>query len=743
MKIFRKPNIVWIVALSFFIGLGITLLTVVKSERSVEDLTENNLNLYRAYETPELLQKLKAELALIESNGRGFVITGDKEFLQSNESEEAKLKKDVKSLSEFLLSHRSLKQYPELEQLISDKIDFSDKVIAIYNEKGEEAARKEIMTGKGVRIMHDILDISGSINSISDKISINVKGSLDDLRERDQVYLAHINSWYMRGILFSFIIALLASVLMFRDIRKRDTLEKELLLAKGRAEKSAEIKEQFMANMSHEIRTPMNAVIGFTNLLEKTELTELQGDYMHAIKNSGDNLLTIINDILDFSKIEAGMLRIEKINFNIPSLLNSIYTMFHDRALEKGIGIELEIDRSIPPVVSGDPARLTQILVNLIGNAIKFTNKGKVDIIALVTQSSDERVKIEFSVCDSGIGIPQNKQEEIFGRFNQGNTNTTREYGGTGLGLAIVKNLVELQKGTISLKSEEGKGSAFSFSISYQIQPSVGLVNETVPFALNRDIYSGLQVLLVEDNPMNQKLASTILNGFGFEVSIAGNGQIALEMLSKARYDFVLMDIQMPVMDGYKTAQKIRSELKMDLPIIAMTAHVMASEKEKCLGFGMNDYITKPFKEKDLYNLITKYVTAKPLLNNGLSMGGPRNKQNQVTNLDYLIEMAKGNKSFVLEMIDIFIEQIPFDLAEITKAISKSDYPTIKSITHKMGTSISFVGLPDEIEIYLEQIGELAESQKNIELIKKQFAHVKAICEQAKMELAAERIHFI
>ncbi len=742
MKISSKPNIVWIVAVSFLIALGITLLTAIKSIHTVSDLTENNLNLYRAYEIPELLQKVKAELAMIESNGRGFVITGDKQFLQSNESEEAKLKKDIKSLSEFLASHPALKQYPELEQLIGDKIDFADKVIQTYNEKGQDAARKEIQSGKGIRIMKDILDISNSINSISDKINTNIKGSLNDLRERDSRYIANINTLYMIGISISFLIALLASILMFNDIKKRDSLEKELILAKDRAVRSAEIKEQFMANMSHEIRTPMNAVIGFTNLLEKTGLNKIQSDYIRSIKSSGENLLLIINDILDFSKIEAGMLRIEKVSFNIPSLLNSIYTMFYDKAHEKGIKMELEIDSSIPDEVLGDPARLTQIMVNLIGNAIKFTNKGQVGIVALVTELKEERVKIEFNVCDTGIGIPRSKQQEIFGRFNQGNANTTREYGGTGLGLAIVKKLVELQKGTISLKSEEGKGSSFTFVINYPIQLVKEQPKDSILSDLDKKAYSGFKVLLVEDNPMNQKLASAILTGFGFGVNIAGNGHIALEMLTNAPYDFVLMDIQMPVLDGYKTAQKIRADLKMDIPIIAMTAHVMASEREKCLSFGMNDYITKPFKERDLFNLISKYVKAKPLMPGNNGMRVVRETENKIIDLDYLTEMAKGNNTFILEMIDIFLEQTPIDLLEISKAISESDYPVIKSVAHRMRTSVSFLGLPAKAEEALLGLEDLAAAGKGIEAIREQFKYVDSVCRRAAEELKSQRQRF-
>jgi signal transduction histidine kinase/CheY-like chemotaxis protein/HPt (histidine-containing phosphotransfer) domain-containing protein len=742
MKTSRKLNIVWIVAISFLIGLAITLLTAVKSVRSVSDLSENNLNLYRAYEIPELLQKIKAELALIESNGRGFVITGDKQFLESNESEEAKLKKDVRSLSEFLSTHTALKQYPELEQLINDKIDFADRIILIYNEKGEDAARREIKSGRGVRIMKDILDISGSINTISDNINTTIKGSLSDLRERNSNYIVRINSWYISGISISLIVALTASLLMFRDIKKRNNLEQELVQAKVNAEKSAEIKEQFMANMSHEIRTPMNAVIGFTNLLEKTDLNTQQRDYTHTIKNSGENLLAIINDILDFSKIEAGMLRIEKVNFNVSNLLHSIYTMFYEKAAEKGVEMKLEIDQSIPQEVSGDPARLTQILVNLIGNANKFTNKGHVGLIAQVVESSDDKVKIEFSVCDTGIGIPKEKQEEIFGRFNQGNTNTTREYGGTGLGLAIVKKLVELQKGNLFVKSQVGKGSAFTFTLSYPIPKSTDLSKDLQGPDLDLEAYLGSKVLLVEDNPMNQKLAAAVLNGFGFEVSVAANGQLALEMLMNSSYDFVLMDIQMPILDGYMTAQKIRSELKLDLPIIAMTAHVMAAEREKCLGYGMNDYITKPFKEQDLYNMISKYVHLKA------STGKPgerrvlHSRESRTTDLDYLVEMAKGNDAFVLEMIDVFIDQTPHDLLEIQKAISRADYEVIKSISHKMRTSISFVGLPEKTEESLLKMEELSAQESSLDSIKQEFELVKSICEQALKELMAERTRF-
>jgi signal transduction histidine kinase len=384
--------------------------------------------------------------------------------------------------------------------------------------------------------------------------------------------------------------------------------EEELKVLNTLAAESVVIKDHFLANVSHEIRTPMNAVMGFTNLLADTELSEQQREFVKAIEISGQNLMTIINDILDYSKIESGMIVIEEVPLDIRSVFGSLEVLLQQKARDKNLELRFEVDARIPQVVMGDPIRLNQILLNLGENAVKFTEKGWLDLSVRVMKETAESYELEFTVKDSGKGIPEDKHSVIFERFTQASTDTTRRYGGTGLGLSIVKNLVELQQGSISLKSEEGKGSSFSFTLTYKkARQEEASVPPEAAGTVNDFDGRPLQILLAEDNQVNQTLAVLVLQKFGFKADIADNGRLAVEKLRQKPYDLILMDMQMPEMDGYEATRIIREEMGSQVPIIALTAHAMKEEREKCLRLGMNDYISKPFQEKELFEKITAF----------------------------------------------------------------------------------------------------------------------------------------
>lgn len=387
------------------------------------------------------------------------------------------------------------------------------------------------------------------------------------------------------------------------DMTERIKMEEELIKAKEQAEKNALAKDVFLANMSHEIRTPMNAIVGFANLLKDSPLSEEQSDYLSYIIISTQNLLGIINDILDISKIESGHIFIEEVPFSIKETVTIVKNILQSKASEKGIDLFCSIDKEIPGQALGDPTRLHQILLNLANNAIKFTTTGSVKITAEQTKYTDAETTVLFKVSDSGIGIPEDKLAMIFDRFTQANSDTTRKYGGTGLGLSISKSLVELQNGEIFVESIENNGSTFGFSITYKkilAMPDKDSNISVSELVTDRKI----NVLLVEDNVLNQKLALRVLEKFGFTVELAQNGKIAVEKVKANKYNIILMDLQMPEMDGYQATIAIRNELRDETPIIAMTAHSLVGEKEKCIEIGMNEYITKPFNQRDLFEKI-------------------------------------------------------------------------------------------------------------------------------------------
>ena len=378
---------------------------------------------------------------------------------------------------------------------------------------------------------------------------------------------------------------------------------------KSKAEMAMQSKQQFLSNMSHEIRTPMNAIIGFTKVLMKTDLSEKQKEYLEAIKSSGNTLIVLINDILDLAKVNAGKMIFVNTPFKISQSITTILHLFEVKIQEKNLELVKEFDSRIPEIVLGDSIRLHQILINLLSNAIKFTAKGKIFVNVNLLKEDNEKVTLEIKVSDTGIGIPKNKIKDIFENFEQANTITSSLYGGTGLGLAIVKQLVEQQGGSISIKSKVDEGSTFGFTLSFQkTTVEVALENETGQYETE---IIPIKVLVVEDVKLNQLLMRVILDDFKFESDIADNGKIAIEKLQTNSYDIILMDLQMPIMNGFEATEHIRNIMNLQTPIIALTADVTTVDLEKCKTLGMNDYISKPLDEKLLYSKILDLVKSK------------------------------------------------------------------------------------------------------------------------------------
>ncbi|MEJ8800568.1 ATP-binding protein [Pontibacter sp. H249] len=524
------------------------------------------------------------------------------------------------------------------------------------------------------------------------------------------------------------------AIATFDDITNRKKEEFELKQAKQAAEDSSLAKERFLANMSHEIRTPMNAILGFTNLLHRSPLDTEQQQFVEAIRSSGENLLTIINDILDVSKIQAGMMQLEAIPFGLKSLFESLQVLLQNIARDKGLKLTVNCQENIPWLLIGDPVRLTQIMYNLIQNAIKFTSKGGVSVDVRVKEQAQDQSWIEISVSDTGIGISQDKLDSIFERFSQATTTTTREFGGTGLGLTIVKSLVELQGGTISINSTLGKGSVFTVLIPYKNASEDDIILYSEQSHLEEGtIQRKLHVLVTEDNLLNQKLAFRVLSDMGFTVEIASNGSEAVELLKAGRhFDVVLMDIQMPVMDGYEATTLIREKLNMNVPIMAMTAHAMSGEKEKCLAFGMNDYLSKPFKAKELQSKIYMLLGADAILLEGehpAAVSAPA-----IYDLAYLMNMAGGNIDFVKEMVNLFLTHTPVELGKLKNAMNHADLIQVAEIAHKLKSSVGMMGIKS-MEEALKQLEQNAKVAADPSIMATRYEEVALLGEKAINEL--------
>jgi PAS domain S-box-containing protein len=547
----------------------------------------------------------------------------------------------------------------------------------------------------------------------------------------------------------------LGIVVVARDITDQKRIATELLEAKIFAERAALVaeeaklaaenatliakdavkaKQQFLSNMSHEIRTPMNAIIGFTKVVLKTELTAKQREYLMAIKISGDALIVLINDILDLAKVDAGKMTFEQTPFKLAASISAMLHLFETKIHEKNLVLVKEYDNRIPEVLVGDPVRLHQIILNLVSNAVKFTAKGYITVSVQLQEEYEDHVIIEFAVTDTGIGIPEGKMETIFANFQQASSDTARLYGGTGLGLAIVKQLVEPQGGTVRVTSKVNEGSTFSFTLRFLKTKEEAVVEPEI-----MELEAGVQnisVLVVEDMALNQLLMKTLLDDFGFEPDFAANGKVAIEKLQAKPYDIILMDLQMPEMNGCEATEYIRGTMKSTIPIIALTADVTSADLAKCMEAGMDDYIAKPVDERLLYRKIVSLVkmpTLKPI-----EIPEPTCETQRCVDMNYLIHRTKSNPKLMMEMINAYLDQTPALVTAMKKSWQEKDWDLLNKVVHKMIPSFSIMGMNADLETMAKKVQEYARTQIQLDGIHELVLQLELVCNQACNELKNE-----
>ncbi len=502
------------------------------------------------------------------------------------------------------------------------------------------------------------------------------------------------------------------------------------------AENAVKSKQQFLSNMSHEIRTPMNAIIGFTKVVLKTKLTAKQKEYLTAIKMSGDSLIVLINDILDLAKVDAGKMIFEKIAFKLDTSISAMIHVFETKIQEKNLQLIKKYDKRIPKVVVGDPVRLHQIILNLISNAVKFTTEGEIAVSVQLLNEDKDKATIEFAVTDTGIGIAKEKLEHIFENFQQASSDTARLYGGTGLGLAIAKQLVEAQGGSISVKSKINKGSTFSFVLSF-LKTKAEAESETEIVGLNTEI-KDIKVLIVEDIALNQLLMKTLLDDFGFEHDIAENGKIAIEKLKNKVYDVILMDLQMPVMNGFEATEYIRKKLNSNIPVIALTADVTTVDLAKCKAVGMNDYIAKPVDERLLYSKIAGVVKPPMVIGINKETIEGVSKKLKRTNLNYLNRCTKSDPSLMMEMITAYLIQTPALIKTMKQSQKDKDWDSLQAAVHKMIPSFSIMGINADFESMAKKVQEYSRTKQQTDKLPDLVLQLEIVCKQACKELKEE-----
>ena len=502
------------------------------------------------------------------------------------------------------------------------------------------------------------------------------------------------------------------------------------------AEDAVKAKQQFLSNMSHEIRTPMNAIIGFTKVVLKTDLSAKQKEYLQAIKMSGDALIVLINDILDLAKVDSGKMTFEKIPFKLSLSISAMLHLFETKIQEKNLVLVKDYDDRIPEVLIGDPVRLHQIILNLVSNAVKFTTIGTITVSIHLLSEDEEKVTIEFAVTDTGIGVKDERMDHIFENFQQATSGTSRLYGGTGLGLAIVKQLVEGQNGIVKVESKVDEGSTFSFQLDF-LKTKESAESETEIIENDKTVKS-IKVLVVEDIALNQLLMKTLLDDFGFERDIAANGKIAIEKLRVNKYDIVLMDLQMPEMDGFEATTYIRKKMNSNIPIVALTADVTTVDLARCKSVGMNDYIAKPVDERLLYSKIIGLVKKPIAVAEDPVSEIYKKKKLRCIDMDYLIRRTKSNPVLMTEMISLYLEQTPPLIVSMKQSLQDKDWASLQAAVHKMIPSFSIMGINSDFENMANHIQTYAHTQQQDHGIDDLVLQLETICLQACEELKEE-----
>jgi signal transduction histidine kinase/DNA-binding response OmpR family regulator len=693
----RKPEIsIWVLWL-FLLGVVVIVFLQVISGYNINRLTLGNSTLLKDRGIQKKIRELETDILIVESDIRGAVVTSNDDYIRNVRKKLASIDSELKFFDSQFLSQVPKSEVNKLKKYVKAKIRFSNDILEAYYSGGKPAAEKVIDSYNGQMLRDSIVATVKLLDSIRQSTLTEVTHS-NELSGRN----ARIWGIFITGI--ALIVVVLAFWYVLNQGRQQQKIIRLLNESDRRNREVADMKEQFLANMSHEIRTPMNSILGFTNLLKRTQLNDQQREYVQNLHSAGENLLALVNDILDLSKIEAGMMQLEEVRFSLQSLFSSVGAMFMEKMNEKSLEFKVNISQDVPDILEGDAVRLTQIIVNLVSNAVKFTESGEVTIMVQSLKQSGDDIRIGITVADTGIGIAPEKQVAIFERFQQAEAETTRRFGGTGLGLAIVKQLVDLQGGRISLESDPGNGTSFFLELSYKLPDmekmySDAMAAENEPVSLQK-----IKALIAEDNLMNQHLIGHLMLSWSIDYKIVNNGVEAIEALRTETFNIILMDIQMPEMDGYTATQYIRKHINRDIPIIAMTAHAMMGEKEKCIHLGMNDYVSKPIKETVLYNIIARHAQQsaehhEPVLKN--------------ISLDYLHQLSGNDDAFEKQILEQFILQIPDELSELKKTLKNNDFDKVKGIAHNLKSTVGYVGLSEELFPYLETIEKNAKAGLN------------------------------
>ncbi len=580
------------------------------------------------------------------------------------------------------------------------EVDLSEKILFANNSFCEMSgfSLNELLNKRPT----DIFLLGKNAEMLQQKNELRIQGASDayEIVVRDK--RGEAKWWLVSGApLYNDIGTLIGSIGIHLDITPQKELELSLEKARKEALYSAEAKETFLANMSHELRTPLNGIMGMVRELMRKSINETESKQLESVFFAADHLLNILNDILDLSRIDAGKMQIEKIGFRFNETILRAVDVINSKAEEKGLKIIQELPEEAGEILLGDPHRIKQILINIIGNSIKFTESGYIKIQMTLEKFTGDQRWVRIRIKDTGIGMDPGFMDNLFKKFVQEDASIVRKFGGTGLGLSITKELIELMGGTIAVQSAKGVGTEMTLTFPFRTGSESDLPKSADQSELPAGEIEGYRVLLVEDNELNQQVATMTLSHFGLKVEVASNGKEAVEILATEAFDIVLMDVQMPIMDGYEASRMIRNELHLEVPIIALTANALKGESDKCLSAGMNDFITKPFDEGTMLKTMAKWLKSKSLeaVGDEVLIRKSEAIKAKLYDLSKLESISRGDYTFIKKVLGIFIEHTPSAIQEIKVTASSGDFETMGKIAHRIKPSLDNLGIKTMFQV--------------------------------------------
>lgn len=677
------------------LGIGVNYYFEMKVNRAIKSYTTNHEQIVQYQNLGAQVRDITDQLHMHEQAVRAMIIAGDRTQLPLIRSLEDSLNRNAILFTQRVDDITPVDHLVNLRQSIQSKLEYEHAVIAAWLENPTRAW-KMIGSDKTIALQ---TELNLRAKQLENDIQVEVNRRSQQARQ-DKVDIISLD--YAIPHLTSFIFLVFAAFTVYK-IFQVSRLNRNLKEAIANEQKAQHVKDQFMDTMTHELRSPLNSVLGYTNLLLKTKLDTDQQKYIKSIKTSGELLLNVINEVLDYSKIRSGYIRIASNPFKFREQMSALSDIVRDKVNEKGLEFRCDIDEQIPDHLKGDSVKLLQVLLNLTYNAIKFTNEGSIIVTAKCREMNDGKVMMQIDVSDTGIGMPEDKLPRIFERFYQVEGNNTRNLAGTGLGLSITREMLIMQGGTITVESRLGKGSVFHVTIPYEVmddqQEEVVVAQEK---SSARKLPGNMQILAVDDNALNRDMLGAMLKGYGVQYTLVSNGPEALRILKEQSFHVVLMDLQMPGMDGKEATRKIREELHSDVPVIALSAFAEVAEKQNCLAAGMDAYLTKPIKDEELFETLEFYT--------------PHQQHQHAIDLEYLRKVASGNAEFVESVVLRVADTLPKEISKLRESLMAGDHQTVNETAHDMKTTFAVLGVYEILEEPLNYLESWKPTPRNIPL---------------------------